>query len=414
MNKNLIHKFLKADFSKSFLSKNIQIFFKFLYFIKQGIFQKYHLQRAAGMAYSSLFAMVPTFVVFISILSSINFVPSDLKLKTETWIFTNFIPETSQKLSEQLASYMLTFKNSAATIGFIGGILMVFSVFSLLSTIENTFNSIMNVTEKRNFFHRLFAYTFLMVWSPILLGLSFVVKTDFMLTFTFLAPINAFYHYFLIICAFTLGYKIIPNKFISLKDAALGGFFATILWILANKIFTHYVSKLVNFDKFYGALGAIPLFLIWLYMVWIVVLIGMEITFVSQNLNVLDSLFRPLKGSDSWALKILLLIGKKYMLGKNFETEKSLDSKLDISSSQLHDILKVLYENDIIVKLPNDNLILSKPPEHIVLFKVVKLFFPSIDCENDGNNYYVRYIPLNLDFPSKIASMNLKTFLEEN
>ncbi|MBN2144184.1 MAG: YihY family inner membrane protein, partial [Candidatus Aureabacteria bacterium] len=280
---NQLHHFIRKDLSSSrFWHQKAQDILKFLYFVRKDIGEKYCLQRASGMAYTSLMAMVPTLIVFVSVFSSVKFFPAHVKGKIEFLIFQNFIPETSQKIADKIAATIQTFTSAAATIGLIGAVFMVLSVFFLLNTIEHIFNSIMEAEKERTLLHKLSAYTTIMVWSALLTGLSmyFASQTDIVKNIPFIDQLNAFFHYGFIVIAFTLAYKMIPNKSIATRNAFAGGIVATILWEIARKGFSNYTSKLVGFDQIYGTLGIIPLFLLWLYLVWMVLLIGMEVTYV--------------------------------------------------------------------------------------------------------------------------------------
>jgi len=413
--KDELIKFLRQDVSSRFWKQKLQAILKFLYFIKQGILHKYCLQRAAGMAYSSLFAMVPTLVVTLSVFSSVKFFPEDLKSKIEILIFKNFIPETSQRLHEQIASYIQGFRDAATTIGLIGAIFMIVSVFFLLNTIENTFNSIMDADKNRSILHKLSAYTFVLVWSPLLVGLAFVLRSDMTLDLSFIEKIGIFYHYVLITGTFTLAYKMIPNKFISTRDAFAGGLCATVLWQLANKTFTHYVSQMVQYDKLYGTLGVIPLFLVWLYMVWVVVLIGMETTYVFQNWKRLNIGLKTVTDPDALALQILRLIGQRYLAGERFETDISLAKKMSRSPHELSPLLNILKKNQLIVPLSDGgSYTLVRHPDHISLWEVVKLFLPSFQVHSKNGTHQVEYLPLSLKMPEDIANLSLGEWLKNN
>jgi len=411
------YQFIRKDLSSAkFWIRKFQILLKFTYFVRRGLVEKYCLQRAAGMAYASMLAMVPTLAVFLSVFSSVKYFPPELKQKIEVWIFQNFIPETSQKLSEQIGAHVQGFANSALTIGMIGTLFMVVSVFFLLSTIEYTFNSTMQVEKERTFLHKLSAYTNLLVWAPLLIGLSlyFASQTDITVHLPFIHKINTFFRYGLVILAFTFAYKIIPNIEISTKCAFYGGIVGAGLWELARHGFSYFASTMVTYDKIYGALGIIPLFLIWLYLVWIVVLVGIEVTFVSKNIHILDSKFKPLVGPDAYALKILERVGRCYLNGESFENRESLLKNLKLTEPQLDRLLGVLTKSKVLVPLPSEGqLTLARAPEKINLWSVVSLFHPTVEVQNEGEKTSVRYGPLGIQFSPESANLNLRKWIEE-
>lgn len=410
---DLFLNFIQKDMSSSkYWRKKLQDFIKFVYFVQQGLLKKYCLQRAAGMAYSSLFALVPVFVVFLSILSSVNVFPKELKLKIENFIFQNFIPETSQKLSEKVAFYVQEFANSATAIGVIGTVFMIITTFFLLNTIENTFNSIMFVEKKRTFMRKLNTYTSFIVWSPVFLGLSYVVQSGMDINYPLLSQIKVFYHYAFITLVFTLAYKIIPNQFISTKDALIGAICATVLWKLAHKSFTHLIAEMLQFDKIYGTLGTVPLFLVWLYMVWVVVLIGMEITYVSQNIKYLSSDLEPEKNRDTIAFFVMKKIGNRYLNNSGYETEESLLNALPINQALLSEVIDKLSENNFITSVNSEpKYTLTKHPQNINLWDIASKFVTSIEAGVNNRKANVVYKPLMITFPENLSNISLEEWL---
>lgn len=413
---NQLHHFIRKDLSSSrFWHQKAQDILKFLYFVRKDIGEKYCLQRASGMAYTSLMAMVPTLIVFVSVFSSVKFFPAHVKGKIEFLIFQNFIPETSQKIADKIAATIQTFTSAAATIGLIGAVFMVLSVFFLLNTIEHIFNSIMEAEKERTLLHKLSAYTTIMVWSALLTGLSmyFASQTDIVKNIPFIDQLNAFFHYGFIVIAFTLAYKMIPNKSIATRNAFAGGIVATILWEIARKGFSNYTSKLVGFDQIYGTLGIIPLFLLWLYLVWMVLLIGMEVTYVSQNWRLLNSNLQINRATpDLFALKILKHLGQCYVKGR-FVSEEDLMRSLSLSEHTLKYLLQPLIKNQLIAPLDNKRFSLAKAPEYIHLWSVVSLFHDSFQVNSQNSQpHEVVYLPLNIKLPGTLSSLNLSEWLK--
>jgi membrane protein len=304
------------------------------------------------------------------------------------------------------------FRSAAGTIGLIGAIFMIVSVFFLLNSIENTFNSIMDADKKRSVLHKLSAYTFVLVWSPLLFGLAYIVRTDAGINFTVIEKLGIFYHYVLIVGTFTLGYKIIPNKTIATRHAFVGGVFATLLWQVANKSFTHFVSEMVQYDRIYGTLGVIPLFLVWLYMVWVVVLAGMEITYVTRHWERLNAGLRPLREPDAWAIQVLERIGRRYLEGDRFEDDKTLLKHLKLTPLELKNILDVLIDKKIVVPFNEEGpYTLARHPDRIMLWEVVSFFVPSFRALARNGNAAVEYTPLGAKLRSDLAGMTLNGWL---
>jgi membrane protein len=410
-----IYPLLTQDVSSAkFWHQKLQNFLKFLYFISKGLDDKYCLQKAAAMAYTSLLAMVPALVVFLSVFSSVSFFPKHLKAQLQSWIFKNFIPETSQKLSDQIEQHVQNFASSATAIGLIGAVFMVVTVFFLLNTIEHTFNSMMDVSVERTWLYKLFAYTFIMVWSPVLAGFSmyFGFQASLFVEFSALVQLNFLLRYGLIVVVFTTAYKVIPNKTISTSAALLGGICGALLWEFARSHFGDFVSRMVSYDKIYGTIGVIPMFLLWLYIAWLIVLVGMEIVYVCQNREALYSSLKASRESDALAIRLVEKLGQQFQTGKKFETEQSLAKFLSVSETDLQKLLTPLMEKEMVVALHKKQFALAKSPEHILLWELVALFNPSIQLQQCGRESEVQYLPLGVPLDKVFAGLTLAAHLK--
>ena len=210
-----------------------------------------------------------------------------------------------------------------------------------------------------------------------------------------------------------LRYKLIPNKAISTRSAFAGGVVSTLLWEVARTGFSYYSSKMVGYDQIYGTLGVIPLFLLWLYLFWMVVLIGMEVTYIFQNWRLLNSNLRSkVAGPDSLALGVLRLLGLNYRKGC-FTSEKDLVQDLLSTELEVKQVLVPLIKEAIITPIENQHYTLAKAPEHIHLWNVVSLFHDSFQVRNlKDQQQEVVYLPLHVTLPGTLSNLNLSEWLD--
>ena len=239
----------------------------------------------------------------------------------------------AEKLDELTKGYILKAHTGAITV--VGLVLVIWASVALLTTIEKTFNNIFHVGTGRGFLHRLFNYWALLTLGPILLGLGIYVSTQVVKhklyqkfvpqvqrqvenstdsavantmtesditpeqavqagpTRTFkekFAQVAAKIVPFLIsIIAFFFLYFFLPNTRVSPGAALWGAFVAALIWMAAKFGFGMYVTKFVPQFAVYGVLGIIPLTVMWIYVSWLIVLFGLQLTYATQNVKRLDA-----------------------------------------------------------------------------------------------------------------------------
>ncbi|MDO8462486.1 MAG: YhjD/YihY/BrkB family envelope integrity protein, partial [Deltaproteobacteria bacterium] len=182
----------------------------------------------------------------------------------------------------------------AGAVGLIGFLLLILSTISVLTTIEQVLNNIWGVPKSRTFIRRFTSYWTIITIGPVLLGISLSVTGALQnnkLINDILALSGA--QKFLIskipwlttYCLFTALYLIMPNTKVRFRSAILGGVIGGSLWEIAKYGYTLYATQVVSNYKVYGSLGMVPIFLVWIYYTWLVVLIAAQIAYADQNVH---------------------------------------------------------------------------------------------------------------------------------
>lgn len=238
------------------------------------------LGTAAALAYTSLLALVPLFtVVFVSLSAFPAF--QDWREVIESFIFRNFVPA----LGEQVRTYLVEFSAKARGLQAVGVTVLLITVLTMLSTIESTFNVIWGVRRKRPFMVRFLVYWSVLTLGPVLIGTGMVI-TSYVISLPLLAghmvslgtqlltllPLAA------TTLAFVLFFKLIPYRPVPLRHAIIGGVVASILFEIAKHGFALFVTRFPSQEAIYGAFATVPIFLTWIYLSWVIVLLGAEIT----------------------------------------------------------------------------------------------------------------------------------------
>lgn len=239
-------------------------------------------QAAMVLTYTTLFAVVPVMTVVFSILSaipSLQHVSGDI----QNFVFQNFIPSTGAAVQERLQD----FSQQARGLTTIGIAMLFVTALMLLVTIEKAFNQIWKVHHERKGVVSFLRYWAVLSLGPLLLGAGFTISSYLASIHLFSTAASAFsgavpglqlIPFVSTTLAFTLLYVAVPNCKVPLKAGFLGGLLAALLFELAKKGFGLFVSQFSSYTLVYGAFAAFPVFLIWIYLSWMIILLGVEIT----------------------------------------------------------------------------------------------------------------------------------------
>jgi len=238
------------------------------------------VSSAAALTYTTLFAVVPLMAVTFSVISAIPFFHG-MGGQIQTFIFSNFVPEAGATLQ----GYLQEFSQQARQLTWVGIVVLAVTAFLMLVNIENAFNVIWHVRQSRRGVASFLLYWAILSLGPLLLGAGFAVST-YIASFSqlygphSLPGATTLLGMLPLICsfaAFTLIYVTVPNTRVPLKHALAGGLFAAILFEAAKQLFRVYVGLFPGYELIYGAFAAVPMFLLWIYLCWLIILFGAEL-----------------------------------------------------------------------------------------------------------------------------------------
>ncbi|UVE16610.1 virulence factor BrkB family protein [Pseudomonas sp. LS44] len=235
---------------------------------------------AAALTYTTLFAVVPMMTVTFAMLSAIP-VFQGVGEQIQSFILRNFLPASGETVRDYLAS----FTAQARQLTWLGVIFLVVTAFTMLVTVERAFNTIWRVRQPRRGVSSFLLYWAILSLGPLLLGVGFVVST-YIASLSLISGPDAligartllgFAPLMSSIAAFTLIYATVPNTRVPFKHALIGGVLAAVLFELAKMLFGLYVRLFPGYQLIYGAFATVPLFLLWVYLSWLIVLLGAEL-----------------------------------------------------------------------------------------------------------------------------------------
>jgi len=249
------------------LIANFQHAFIWLFYFSRFSIRHFYRQRgfqiAASLAYVVLLSLVPLVTVMFGFLGGLP-VFENMGDSIQIFIFNNFAPAFGDSVQE----YLKNFSHKASRLTISGIIILVFFSLMLIATIDNALNIIWHVRNRRKPAARFLVYWTILTLGPLLVGIGLVL-TQTLPVLPFLTTS----------VAFTLLYILVPNCFVARRHALIGGIFSAMLFEFAKYGFGIYVTSIANFEAIYGAIAVIPMFLVWIYTSWVIVILGAHITF---------------------------------------------------------------------------------------------------------------------------------------
>jgi len=239
------------------------------------------MRIAAALSYTSLLALVPLGAIAFAILKAFP-VFDNIQEQIKSLLFENFLPESV----EGAQTYFDQFIGQTEGLTAIGIVALAVTAIMLLATIEAALNSIFHVKATRPFVPRLMMFWAVITLGPLLLGGSLSLATYFYALSEWTGAHNIpglagvvtqLLPGALAIIAFSLFYAIVPYRPVKATHALIGGISAGLLFGLLRRLFGLYISAFPAYQTIYGALATVPIFLIWMYLSWAVILIGAEI-----------------------------------------------------------------------------------------------------------------------------------------
>ena len=260
-----------------------QIIFARTSYILRHFYLSNAMQVASSLAFTSLLSLVPLLTVMFGLFGEIS-VLQNFSTLIQNFIFANFVPEFGQTIEQYI--YIFSMKASQLTIS--GSVFLVLIAMMLLATIDNSFNRIWKIKKKRNPIKRILIYFSLLIIGPLLIGIGLAL-TSYFLSIPVIADVDTTFNvkthllgwlpFLMTSIAFILLYILVPNCYVYKKYAVSAGVICAILFELAKYGFGIYVKEMSGYENIYGALAILPLFLVWIYISWVIILFGAHITF---------------------------------------------------------------------------------------------------------------------------------------
>jgi membrane protein len=338
--------------------------------------------RAMGLAYTTLLSLVPLMVFSISILKALG-ARTDLRYILHQ--FLRPMGSAADQLTESIMQFVTNMRGDV--LGSIGLAFLLYTVISTIQKVETSFNYVWRVQRPRSFARRFTEYLSVMIVGPVLLAvvvglLGAAEHSPFAQWLNDIPPLawvtsalGRLMPYVIVTIAFTCMYAFVPNARVMLRPALIGGVTAGVIWALVGKFFTTFIVYSSQMMAVYTGFAIVLTTLIWVYLSWLILLIGAQLAFYVQFPEYLRHGQEPveLTGSarEQAGLAVMYLIGRDYGSGKNYWTGNSLAAELDIPGTALAPVLACLERGGLIVATDKEQFLPARDLAGIQLINVI-------------------------------------------
>ncbi len=334
--------------------------------------------RAMSMVYTTLLALVPLLALSFSVFKALG-----LHNEIEPMLLNLLQPLGSEapRVTEQLMGFVDNIK--IGVLGSIGIALLFYTVLSMIQKVEAAFNTIWRIPASRPFGQRVSQYLVVLLLGPLALTLAFGITASLsshslvasllslpgigegVLLLGFLTP-------FLVICGiFAFLFKYVPNTYVQPSAAIVGGLVSGLMWQAAALGFANFVAGSSNYNAIYSSFAILIVLLIWLYVAWLVLLIGCQISYFMQHPEYLTRErdhrnLGPLE-TEALLLDAMVEIGHRFGAGEPALDAQALCHKLDARPEHLSPLLDALIEAEALAEDVEGRLRLARPAEALSL-----------------------------------------------
>jgi len=328
--------------------------------------------RAMSLVYTTLLSLVPLLALSFSVLKGFN-----VHNQVEPFLLSMVTPlgEKGEEIIEQIIGFVDNTK--AGVLGTLGLAFLVYTAVSLVQKIEQAFNHIWQVRHHRRLSERFSNYLSVIMVGPILvvsaIGLSASVGSNtIVLELSKIEPLGSIFEivgrllpYVLITIAVTFIYSFDPNTKDKFRSALIGGIVTAILWNTVGWAFASFVVGSAKYTAIYSTFATLVLFMFWLYVAWLILLVGSSITFYHQHPESLTRNSAPVKLSnrdrEQLGLAVMQLVANNFYHNKPPLNDSALVEALAIPSYNLHGVTDALLENNLLALSDKQCYLPGKP-----------------------------------------------------
>ncbi len=349
-------------------------------------------QIASSLTFTTLLSLIPLITVMVMVFAAFP-VFTDLMAQIKIFVLMNMVPEVAGKV---ITVYMTQFSAEAAKLTMLGIVGLTITALLLIYTIDHAFNVIWRVHKPRTVLQRFLTYWAVLTIGPIILGASLSL-TYYLVSFSLgyvrhtpllgqtalkLLPVA------LMSLAFTLLYLAVPNRYVPWKHALVGGVFAGIAFELMKRVFAWYITSFPTYTLVYGAFATFPIFLLWIYFSWLVILLGAVIAAaLSHWRGGTWQLMRAPGWQFEAALRLLQALAEAQRAGQSVKLAW-LSQHVDLGLDEMEALLDRLAQANFVRRADKDAWLLLRAPQEISTADVFRLFVFDAKSKSAADDAY--------------------------
>lgn len=338
--------------------------------------------RAMSLVYTTLLSIVPLIALSFSVLKGLEY---HRELEPVLYTFLEPLGDKAYDITAQVMEFVDRVRGGV--LGSIGLIFLLYTVISMVQKVEESFNFVWRVDLPRSFGRRFSEYLSVMVIGPAIIVaaiglLASMGKSSLVVTLSHYRPfdwvlalLGRLAPYALVVGVFTFLYAFIPNTRVRLRAALIAGALAGFAWVATGLILASFFRNSGGMMVIYAGFAIVIVALIWVYISWLILLLGAQLAFYIQNPQYL----RPGRGEirlsasvrERVALSIMYLIVHDYGTGKSRWTTNQLAEHLELPGAALAPIVNALEQKQLLVVTEDDTWLPARDPSAISLCDVI-------------------------------------------
>lgn len=349
---------------------------------------------ASGIVYTTLISIVPFISFLVAFLSLFNVLQPFYNLLTE--LFTAIFGDMA---GGQLVTMIERFSGNASGLGIFGLVSFIVTSILLFNKVWAVVNQLYRSAQTNmSVVRRSAGFLVVLIMGAILLGAYISVKSLFSSWVVKVLGWNIHDNAFLIIIRFlgpwVIGWlflfliiKIAPNARVSSASASIGALVGTAGMYVVNALFSMLIAKGFDYSVIYGSFAAVFLFLLWIYMIWIVILGAVEVSYVHQYQPEKATLVKPVSPAEQLAngVNIMMVIGQKYRNGGGETKIRDITDRLLMNERQLYSVLDLLVEKKFIIPTnpTRTAYVPARPLDDLKVVELVEVLYGEVYLEQN-------------------------------
>ena len=354
-------------------------FLDFTHYVLIRFFQHNCTQVASSLTFTTLLSLVPFIAIALSIVAAFPAF-AEYSNQIKNFLLNTMVPDAANRA---IGVYMQQFADNAVRLTAIGTLFLGVTAIALMLTIDKALNAIWYVPRLRPLLHRVLIYWAALSIGPLLIGASLSL-TSWLIGISMgltqdIPGINVILLQLIPLVltsiAFSIFYLIVPNRQVLPTHAIIGGVTAAVGFEIMKRVFGLYISHFPTYQAVYGAFATVPIFLLWVYLSWLMVLLGAVIAASLSSWRFRAWRRDPTAQGKQFfdALRLLQALGEALQEGR-VETYSTLQKRLALGFEEIEPILELMTQANLVRQVKTGGWVQILDPDKVMVSDIYRLF----------------------------------------